>query len=98
MRWHGILARLMHVYERPHRTPPCHRVMWQMKEIDMNYMVLVQGIRKGEYVMRKPDAKKVYIRGAYDATSKRYALTDCNDTSREIWVKRGTPLVVGFTY
>ncbi len=59
---------------------------------------IVQTIKPGEYVKRTADAKKVYKRGAYDASTKRYSLTDCEDMNREIFVKRGTVLFVGFTY
>lgn len=58
----------------------------------------VETLKIGEYVKRKPDANKVYKRGAYDAYSKRYALEDTEEMNREIWVKRGTVLFVGFTY
>lgn len=30
--------------------------------------------------------------------TKRYSLEDTEDISREVWVKRGTVLFVGFTY
>lgn len=58
----------------------------------------VEEIKKGEYVKRKADATKVYQRGAYDASTKRYALIDCDDIAREIFVAKGTVLFIGFTY
>jgi hypothetical protein len=58
----------------------------------------VEDIKKGEFVKRKADAKKVYKRGSYDASSKRYSLLDVEDISSEIFVKRGTTLFIGFTY
>jgi hypothetical protein len=58
----------------------------------------VEDIKLGEYVKRKADAKKVYRRGCYDAAIKRYALTDCEDINREVYVKKGTKLHIGFTY
>jgi hypothetical protein len=58
----------------------------------------VESIKSGEFVKRKPDASKVYKRGAYDASTKRYALQDCDDISREVFVKRGTELCIGFEY
>jgi uncharacterized membrane protein YqiK len=57
---------------------------------------LVEEIKKGEYVRRKADAKTTYIRGAYIGGA--YSLTDAEDTNREIFVKRGTRLFIGFTY
>lgn len=58
----------------------------------------VEDLKLGEYVKRKADAKKVYRRGEYDHATKRYALSDCDDICREVYVKRGTELFVGFTY
>ena len=58
----------------------------------------VEDIKLGEYVKRKPDAKRVYIRGAYERHSKTYSLTDTDDTCKEIFVSKGTVLYVGFTY
>ena len=55
-------------------------------------------VKLGEYVRRSPDAKKTYRRGAWDASSKRYSLIDCDDTNRELFVKRLTLLFTGFTY
>jgi hypothetical protein len=58
----------------------------------------VESIAKGEYVRRKVDATKTYRRGDYDRSTKRFSLIDCDDHCREIFVKRGTVLFVGFTY
>lgn len=58
----------------------------------------VQSITKGEYVRRKADTKTTYIRGDYCRTDKRYALINCEDTNRVIYVKRSTVLHIGFTY
>lgn len=59
---------------------------------------LVEAIKVGEYVKRKADATKVYRRGRYDASTKRYSLVDCDDVNREVFVKKGTTLYIGFTY
>jgi hypothetical protein len=58
----------------------------------------VETIKLGEYVKRKEDSVKTFKRGSYDASAKRYSLVDCDDINREVFVKRGTLLVVGFTY
>jgi len=58
----------------------------------------VKYIKRGEYVKRKPDAVKVYRRGEYDRATKRFSLVDCDDASREIFVKANTLLTVGFDY
>lgn len=58
----------------------------------------VETIKQGEYVKRKPDARAVYTRGAYDHSERKYELHDTEDMNRSVWVKRGVKLVVGFTY
>lgn len=58
----------------------------------------VEKLPRGEYVKRKPDAKKVYIVGEYDKEFGRFRLDDADDISRDIMVKPGTLLVFGFTY
>jgi hypothetical protein len=58
----------------------------------------VESIKKGEFVKRKADAKGVFTRGDYDASSKRYSLVDTEDHCREVWVKKGTVLFIGFDY
>lgn len=59
---------------------------------------LVEHCSKGEYVKRKPGAAKVYTRGDYDRSSGKYSLIDEDDVNREVFVKKGTPLFVGFSY
>ena len=58
----------------------------------------VESIRPGEYVRRTEHAKKTYRRDAYNPSTRRYTLTDCDDICRTIEVKKGTRLHVGFTY
>ena len=41
---------------------------------------------------------KTYTRGDYDRATKRYSLIDTEDFCREVFVKKGTRLLVGFTY
>lgn len=41
---------------------------------------------------------RTYKRGEYDKTTKRYSLVDCDDFCREVFVKKGTKLLIGFTY
>lgn len=69
-----------------------------MSHTDTEQFVKVESIKVGEFVKRKPEASKVYRRGKYDAATKRYSLEDFDDASREIFVKKGTTLFVGFSY
>lgn len=61
-------------------------------------MANVETIKRGEFVKRKPDASKVYQRGEFDRSTGKYSLVDTDDTSREVFVRKGTKLAVGFTY
>ena len=62
----------------------------------------VQNIQRGEYVRRiSKDGRMqaaTYTRSYYDAETKRYALDDTSDISRQVFVKKGTRLAIGFTY
>lgn len=52
----------------------------------------------GEYIKRKADAKKVWVRGEYDRASKSYECTDTEDIGNSIFIKSGRIVFVGFTY
>ena len=69
-----------------------------MSHTDTEQYAKVEDIKVGEFVKRKQGADKVYRRGKYDAATKRYSLEDYDDTSREVFVKKGTNLFVGFSY
>jgi len=54
----------------------------------------VQNIKPGELVQRKPVATKLYRRGVYDRSLKRFMLEDMDDASKCIWVKKDTVLFI----
>lgn len=56
-------------------------------------MKAVEKIKIGDFVKRKPNAKKTFTRGEYCRESKKYTLNDCEDISNCIYVKKGTLLV-----
>lgn len=66
--------------------------------ITTEQMMPVESIQIGEFVRRKEGAKATYRRGEYCKSTKRYALDDYNDASRQVWVRKGTLLFVGFDY
>jgi len=41
---------------------------------------------------------RVWIRGAYDRTTKRYSVTAWDDMNRETFKAKGTRVNVGFTF
>lgn len=61
----------------------------------------IESIAANEYVRRIRAGKmsnETFKRGAYDKASKSYSLVSCDDMNKEVFVKRGTMLAVGFTY
>lgn len=50
------------------------------------------------FFKRKPDANKVYARGEYDRTDKRYSCSDVDDISRYVYLKGSTIVYIGFEY
>jgi hypothetical protein len=55
-------------------------------------------LKKGEFFKRKADARKVYRKGDYDRTDRKYAGEDESDISRTIYLKGDTMVYVGFDY
>ena len=72
------------------------------KTYETEQVAQVQNIKRGEFVKRLNSdgtaQSKTYRRSYYDAESQRYALDDVDDTSRQVFVRKGTKLLVGFTY
>jgi hypothetical protein len=61
-------------------------------------IVTLKTAKIGEYIKRKADSKAVYIKGAYDRTTKSFSCIDVEDICREIFIKADKPVVIGFTY
>ena len=61
-------------------------------------IVMARNVTKGEFVKRKADSKKVYVKGDYCRASKAYVLQDWNDINRQIYIKASKPLVIGFDF
>jgi hypothetical protein len=57
----------------------------------------VEKIKKGEFV-RKCGKKKVYRLEGYDRSERKYCLQDWDDFSRQVYVKKGTPLEYDFIF
>lgn len=60
--------------------------------------VMVQDIKKMEFVKRKPDSKQVYTLQGYDRAEKKYCLQSEHDIGKQIYVKKGTLLFLKFDY
>lgn len=59
---------------------------------------VIKTVKQGEYIKRKADAKTVYIKGAYDRSTKSYECTDTEDINKQIYIKADKPVFIGFTY
>jgi hypothetical protein len=60
--------------------------------------IILRNVTKGDFVKRKSDSKAVYIKGAYDKTTKSFELVDVEDINRVIYIKANKPVYIGFTY
>lgn len=61
-------------------------------------MVPVENVRKGTFVRRTTTAKKTYQADGYCKLNRKYMFSDYEDSSREIGLKKGTMVFVGFEY
>jgi hypothetical protein len=60
--------------------------------------ITLKSVKPGDYVKRKSDSKAVYIKGAYDRTTKSFELKDVEDINRCVYVKADKTVFIGFTY
>jgi hypothetical protein len=67
------------------------------KETDVQ-AVQLKDVKKGEFIKRKPDAKKVFTKGEYCRFDKKYSCDDWDDISRCIMLKGSTIVYIGFDY
>lgn len=58
----------------------------------------LRNVKPGDFIRRKPDAKKIYVKGAYDKASKTFSLTDFDDANREIFIRASATVYVGFDF
>ena len=60
--------------------------------------IKIRDLKQGEFFIRKPDAKKVYVRDGYCGTSKKFIGGDWSDISREVLLKGDTIVFTGFDF
>ena len=58
----------------------------------------LRDVKRGEFFMRTPDAKKVFTKGEYDREVKKYRCDDQDDISRDILLNGSATVFVNFTY
>jgi hypothetical protein len=55
-------------------------------------------VTNGEYFKRKADSKIVWIRGAYDHSSKKYECSKADDFNASMLIAGDKVVYIGFTY
>lgn len=55
-------------------------------------------LKRGEFFKRKADARKVYRKGDYDRSERKFECDDTDDISRTAYLKGDTRVYVGFDY
>ena len=58
----------------------------------------IKKTKKGEFLKRKADSQRVYVRGDYDRASKSYSCTAYDDINQEIFIKANKKVFIGFTF
>ena len=61
-------------------------------------LIEIQKVKKGDFIRRKPEAKKTYQYAGWCNECKGYQIDDCDDISRCMYLKKNTLVDVGFTY
>jgi hypothetical protein len=60
--------------------------------------IALKDLPKGEFLKRDKSHSKVYTRGDYDRSSKRFYIHDCEDISRSMLIKGNKPVFINFEY
>jgi len=69
-----------------------------MNNITSEGPMVLRDVPRGEFVKLNKGGKKVYRKGDYDRSSRKYTLLDCDDISNARFVYADKIVFVGFTY
>lgn len=58
----------------------------------------IKELKKGEFLKRKADSNRVYIKGDYDRASKSFSCIAYDDINQEIFIKADKIVFVGFIF
>lgn len=58
----------------------------------------IKDLKKGEFIKRKADSNKVYIKGDYDRATKSFSCVEYEDINHEIFIKADKIVFYGFTF
>ena len=71
---------------------------YQDKDGNEMECVLIQNVKRDDYLKRTVDAQAVYIRDEYYRAGKSFDCYKDSDTNTLISLKRNTKVFIGFTY
>jgi hypothetical protein len=60
--------------------------------------IAIEQVKKGDFVRRKADSKTTYIMDGYCRFNKAYQLTDFNDMSKCLYIKKGKMVFIDFDF
>lgn len=60
--------------------------------------IKLKEVKLGQFITRKPNLNKVYIRGSYARENKKFSLTDMDDFNKYLYLNGNTIVYTGFTY
>lgn len=64
----------------------------------MNIMPELKTLKKGEFFKKHINAKKIYIRGDYDHSTKRYSCIAFEDINNEIFLSGKKAVFIDFEF
>jgi len=83
---------------RPYLGAGAKRGAGSMSQVKSSGFRDLSTLEKGEFFKLKPTAKKVYRKGAYDRSERKYEGLDTDDISRAIYLRGSTRVFVEFEY
>ena len=60
--------------------------------------IQIKEVKKGDFIKRKSDSLKVYVKGDYDRSLKGFWVLDTDDISKAMVLKGSKIVFNGFTY
>lgn len=66
--------------------------------MENNNMIPIKSLKKGDFFKLKESANRVYVRGEYDRSSRKYACFAFDDVCYERMFKGEKLVCVGFTF
>ena len=72
--------------------------IFESTHLDEPNMVSIKSLKKGEFFKRKPDSKKVYVKGDWNPAANKYNCSLVDDMNQEFNVKKDSLVFTEFEY